>query len=168
MTSAVSSNIQTYTPIQQAAKAAILQVETVVATEKSNQIARDVAASKAIEYARQKFLQTQYVGPARASARLAAQGNERPQDLQGQRIGSARALARDIALGKTGPQDQQPQNAGPARKAARLEALRIDPTGVKNVQTSYQDLRSGYHAGPKPVSIIIAQEQYRQILDIVV
>ncbi len=168
MISAVSSNIQTYTPIQQAAKAAIIQVETVIATGKSNQIDRDVAASKAIEYARQKFLQTQYVGPARASARLAAQGNERPQDLPGQQIGSARTLARDIALGKTDPQDQLPQNAGPARKAARLEALNIDPTGVKNIQSSYQDLRSGCHAGPKPVSIITAELQYRQILNIVV
>ncbi len=143
MISAVSSNISMYTPVQQAAKAAIIQVETVIATEKSNQIARDAAAAKAIEDARQKFLQTQYVGPARATARLAALGNERRQDLQG-------------------------QYTGPAHAATRLEALGIDPTGVKNLQPDYQDLRSGHHAGPKPVSIITAEEQYRQILDITV
>jgi len=168
MISAVSSNSSMYTPVQKAAKAAIIQVEATIAIEKSNQAARDAAAAKAIEDARQNFLQTQYVGPARAATRLAAQGNERLQDLPGQRIGSARTLARDIALGKTGPQDQQPQNAGPARKAARLEALNIDLTGVKNTQSSYQDLRSGCHAGPKPASAITAELQYRQILNIVV
>lgn len=167
MISAVSSNISMYTPVQKAAKAAIIQVEETIAIGKSNQAARDAAAAKAIEDAHQKFLQTQYVGPARAASHLAAQGNERLQDLPGQRVGSARALARDIALGKTGLQDQQPQNAGPARKATRLEALNIDPTGVRNIQSSYQDLRSGCHAGPKPASIITAEQQYRQILNIV-
>lgn len=142
MISAASTS-STYTPVPRVAKAAAIQVEAVIATEKSIQISRDVAAAKAIEDARQKFLQTQYVGPARATARLTTLGNERPQDQHG-------------------------QYTGPARAAARLEALGIDLTGVKNLQSNYQDLRSGCHAGPKPVSIITAEEQYRQILDITV
>lgn len=125
MISAVSRNISMYKPVQQISKAAIIQVEAVIAAEKSNQIARDAAVAKTIEDARREFLQTQYVGPARAAAQLAAQGSER-QLVQ-----------------------------------------YVDPTDVKKLQTDYQDLRSGCHAGPTPVSVITADAQYRKMLDIV-
>ncbi|NRB19589.1 MAG: hypothetical protein HRU33_19010 [Rhodobacteraceae bacterium] len=111
-----ANSISIYKPINRAAKAAILQAEAIAAVEKNKELDRIAAAAKTVEDARQKFLQTQYVGPARTTARLAALTNERPNGLQ----------------------------------------------------TNFQDLRSGHHAGPTPVSIITAQMQSRQILNILV
>lgn len=71
MFTAVSNSISIYTPIQRAAKSAMIQM-AVAAADKKEEIAREDAVTNALIAERQKYLQTQYVGPARKAARLAA------------------------------------------------------------------------------------------------
>ncbi|PCJ09029.1 MAG: hypothetical protein COB16_05615 [Rhodobacteraceae bacterium] len=143
MISVISSGISIYNPISRAGQPALTQVEAVLAAENTKQLARELAQAKAVEDARQKFLQTQYVGPARTVARSTALGSERPQPLQTQYVGLARS-------------------------AARLAALGQDKIGATDMQNYYQDLRSGCHVGPKPASIIAAEERARLVLNITV
>lgn len=136
MISAVFSGSSFYTPVQPAGKTTLPHVEAVLAAENSKQIARETAATKAAYDERQKYLQTNYIGPARAAARLSASGNERPASLQALYV-------------------------GPPHIAARVIALQAEATSASTLNAYHRDLRSGCLAGPKPISELAADERYR-------
>ncbi|MVO16810.1 hypothetical protein [Parasedimentitalea huanghaiensis] len=141
MISAVSGNISVYKPVQRTVEAAMIQADAIVTLEENKEIIRTTIAAKTVEDQRQKYLQTEYVGPAREAARLAALGGALAQQLLTQHVGPARAEARLVALGKA-------------------------PNGALALQSDAQDLRSGCYAGPKPVSVIQADQQYRLALGV--
>ena len=137
MIAAISPSISFITPAQQPPKAELVQADAVAQAEKAKIIVRETADAKAAQDARQMYLQTQYIGPARSTARMAALGNGYEQALHAQYTGPAREIARQVALG------------------AEL--------GASKAQAEVQDMLSGTHAGPKPASVIAA-DQYRQAM----
>lgn len=141
MISAVSGSISVYKPVQRTVKAAMIQADAIASLEKNKEITRTSIAAKTVEDKRQKYLQTEYVGPAREAARQAALGG---------------ALARQLLT----------QHVGPARAEARLTALGKAPSGAVALQSDAQDLRSACYAGPKPVRVIQADKQYRLALGV--
>ena len=137
MIAAISPSISFYTPTQQPPKAELVQADAVALAEKAKIITKETAEAKTAQDAQQLFLQTKYVGPARSTARMAALGNGFEQALQAHYTGPAREMARQVALGAE--------------------------VGASKAQAEVQDMLSGTHAGPKPASVIAADE-YRQAM----
>lgn len=140
MISTVSSVIRTYQPARHSTKLAMIQADIVAKAVQNKEIIRETAAEKSLSDARLNYLQTQYVGPARAAAQLAALSNQSPFQQNGEYV-------------------------GPARDAARNDALGAELSAVKSTQNYYQDLRSGCFTGPKPASAIAADQRQREMLN---
>ena len=132
-----ASSISIYKPVHRTAKAAMIQADAIATAENSKELVRAAAEAKVAQDARQQNLQSQYVGPARSTARMAALGNGYEQALQAHYIGPAREAARQVALGAE--------------------------IGASKAQAEVQDMLSGTYAGPKPASMIAA-EDYRQAM----
>ena len=137
MIAAISPSISFYTPAQQPPKAELVEADAVAKAEEAKIINRESADAKAAQDAQQLYLQTKYVGPARTTARMAALGGGLEQVLQAHYTGPAREMARQVALGAE--------------------------TGASKAQAEVQDMMSGTYAGPKPASVIAADE-YRQAM----
>ncbi|WP_044008427.1 hypothetical protein [Leisingera methylohalidivorans] len=80
--------------------------------------------------------------------------------VDGSTQGLARSITREQVLNGERPAALTPQHIGPARAAARTAALGLNQLNGFDMAAYYQDLASGFQAGPKTASAMAAEARY--------